>query len=236
MSKPGESKEEYKGPAVVPLDPKLIRMLAAARRLQAEQKDSFVTVDHLLCVIYSDKEIAVNPQSQVGLPFKLMDSTLKSLRDAGHAGVYGDLRSDTKSYDNLKQYAQDFTTLAAEGKLDPVIGRDEEIRRVIHILCRRTKNNPVLVAPPGTGKSAIIEGLAQRIAKRDVPASLVSARIFALSMTALVAGTSHRGEFEERLQAVLDDVKKSNGEVILFIDEIHMVIGAGGNRTRIDGR
>lgn len=142
-----------------------------------------------------------------------------------------DSRTAESTFDALNKYAIDLTSLAEEGSLDPVIGRDNEIRRVIRILCRRTKNNPVLIGEPGVGKTAIAEGLAQRIVKRDVPASLIG-RVFSLDLGALMAGASHKGEYEERVKSVLDEVAKSSEEgpgVILFIDEMHLLVSGQGS-------
>ncbi|MEG0340527.1 MAG: AAA family ATPase, partial [Oscillospiraceae bacterium] len=135
--------------------------------------------------------------------------------------------SPESTYDVLKKYGQDLVELAREQKLDPVIGRDAEIRNVVRILTRKTKNNPVLIGEPGVGKTAIAEGLAARIVRGDVPNNLKNRRVFSLDMGALVAGAKYRGEFEERLKSVLSEIKKSNGEIILFIDELHTIVGAG---------
>lgn len=144
-------------------------------------------------------------------------------------------RSTEKMYDALLKYGIDFTEQAEEGKLDPVIGRDDEIRRAIQILSRRTKNNPVLIGDPGVGKTAIAEGIAQRILAGDVPDCLKDCRLIGLDLAALVAGASMRGEFEERLKAVLEEVTKSDGEIILFIDEMHTVVGAGVSTRLYNG-
>src|SRR5262249_15615029 len=138
------------------------------------------------------------------------------------------------TYQALERYGRDLTQMAAQGKLDPVIGRDDEIRRVIQVLSRRTKNNPVLIGEPGVGKTAIVEGLAQRIIRGDVPESLKNKRIVSLDMGALVAGAKYRGEFEERLKAVLKEIQASAGEVILFIDEMHTIVGAGAAEGSMD--
>src|SRR5207253_2823820 len=138
------------------------------------------------------------------------------------------------TYEALEKYGRDLTRLAAQGKLDPVIGRDEEIRRVIQVLSRRTKNNPVLIGEPGVGKTAIVEGLAQRIVRGDVPEGLKDKRIFELNIGSLLAGAKYRGEFEERLKAVLKEIASSEGQIILFIDELHTVVGAGAAEGAVD--
>ena len=161
------------------------------------------------------------------------DEFLKVLNDVrGGARVTTDSPEDT--YDALGKYAQDLVELARKQKLDPVIGRDEEVRNVIRILSRKTKNNPVLIGEPGVGKTAIAEGLAQRIVSGDVPANLKDRKIFSLDMGALIAGAKFRGEFEERLKAVLNEVKRSEGRIILFIDELHNIVGAGRTEGSMD--
>ncbi|KNE69585.1 chaperone ClpB 1 [Allomyces macrogynus ATCC 38327] len=163
-------------------------------------------------------------------------STVKAIENAV-AGIRGNRRVESKSgdetYEALSKYAIDLVALCEQGKLDPVLGRDDEIRRVIQVLSRRTKSNPVLIGAPGTGKTAIVEGLAHRIVRRDVPQNL-QCKIYALDMGALVAGAKYRGEFEERLKAVLKEVKDSDGQIILFIDEIHTVLGAGKGEGSMD--
>lgn len=153
------------------------------------------------------------------------------------AQVRGNRRIDSRSadanYEALSKYAIDLVEMAEQGKLDPCIGRDDEIRRVIRILCRRTKNNPVLIGEPGVGKTAIVEGLAHRIVRKDIPQSL-QVKLFSLDMGLLIAGASHQGEFEERLKAVLKEVQDSQGKIILFVDEIHILVGAGKSSGAMD--
>jgi ATP-dependent Clp protease ATP-binding subunit ClpB len=199
----------------------LLRVLRGAQKLQENNKDTHLAVDHLLLGLYDNKEIS-SALTGAGLSKSAVESELKGLR--GDKKVTSSSAEST--YDALEKYAHNVVKDAADGKLDPVIGRDEEIRRVIQVLSRRTKNNPILIGEPGVGKTAVVEGLAQRIVKDDVPASL-KAQIYSLDMGALIAGTSHRGEFEERLKAILKEVKDAAGNIILFIDEIHLVLGAG---------
>jgi ATP-dependent Clp protease ATP-binding subunit ClpA len=187
--------------------------------------DSFIAQDHLLLALLQESSIQTIIK-EAGLSVDKIKKAVEDMRN----GRKIDSRTAESTFDALKKYAVDLTALAEEGALDPVVGRDNEIRRVVRILCRRTKNNPVLIGEPGVGKTAIVEGLAQRIVKRDVPASLIG-RVFALDLGALMAGASHKGEYEERVKAVLDEVSKSTDEgpgVILFIDEMHLLVAGQG--------
>ncbi len=185
--------------------------------------DRYLATDALLLTFTNAATDAKKLLEAFGLDRKKLEASLKSLRGASRVE---DERAEEKQ-GALKKYAKDVTELAEAGKLDPVIGRDEEIRRVLQVLSRRTKNNPVLIGEPGVGKTAIVEGLAQRVAKRDVPESLKGTRLVSLDMGALVAGTQYRGQFEERLKGVITEVEQAEGKVILFIDELHLLVGAG---------
>ncbi len=194
-------------------------------------KDDFISTEHLLIAMTDDtKGEAADILHNAGIDKEKVYEALKKVR-GGHR--VDDTRAESK-YRSLEKYGRDLTEMAGEGRLDPVIGRDEEIKRVMQILTRRTKNNPVIVGDAGVGKTAIAEGLAQKIAADDVPDSLKGRKVIALDMGALVAGSKFRGEFEERLKAVMDEVRQSQGEVILFIDEIHTVVGAGAAEGSID--
>ena len=191
--------------------------------------DSFVTADRLLLA-------ALNTGEGTGI-LKVANLNLKTLKDAQTAfrkGKTADSASAESGFDALKKYARDLTQAALDGKIDPVIGRDEEIRRTIQVLARRTKNNPVLIGEPGVGKTAIVEGLAQRIINGDVPESLKDKKLLSLDMGALIAGAKYRGEFEERLKAVLNEVTSAEGEIVLFIDEMHTLVGAGKGEGAMD--
>jgi len=193
-------------------------------------KDEYVSSEHLLLALYEDPGKAGKILRESGVS---KEGVLKALRDIrGNQRVTSQNPEDT--YQSLKKYGRDLTELARQGKLDPVIGRDEEIRRVLQVLSRRTKNNPVLIGEPGVGKTAIAEGIAQRIISGDVPDNLKSKRIVALDMGSLVAGTQFRGQFEERLKAVIKEITNSNGEIILFIDELHQLVGAGQTEGAMD--
>jgi ATP-dependent Clp protease ATP-binding subunit ClpB len=212
------------GAGQVYLDPALARVFDTAEKAGEKAGDSFVTVERLLLAL------AVEKNSEAGKILKDAGVTAQSLNAAIEAlrkGRTADSASAENAYDALKKYARDLTQAARDGKLDPVIGRDEEIRRTIQVLSRRTKNNPVLIGEPGVGKTAIVEGLALRIVDGDVPESLQDKKLLALDMGAMIAGAKYRGEFEERLKAVLQEVTGSAGMYVLFIDEMHTIIGAG---------
>ncbi|TMQ22416.1 MAG: ATP-dependent chaperone ClpB [Candidatus Rokuibacteriota bacterium] len=213
------------------VSPRVNDVLASAETEAQRMKDEYVSVEHLLLALADLKDGAVAEA------FRAAGLSRDKLLEAA-AAVRGGQRVTSQTpegtYEALEKYGRDLTALAQQGKLDPVIGRDEEIRRVIQILSRRTKNNPVLIGPPGVGKTAIVEGLAQRIVRGDVPEGLKNKRIVALDMGALVAGAKYRGEFEERLKAVLKAVQDAQGEVVLFIDELHTVVGAGAAEGAMD--
>jgi ATP-dependent Clp protease ATP-binding subunit ClpB len=206
-------------------------VLNAAETEAQRMKDEYVSVEHLLLALAGLKDGAV---AEAFRSAGLMREKLLEATAAVRGGQRVTSATPEGTYEALDKYGRDLTALAQQGKLDPVIGRDEEIRRVIQILSRRTKNNPVLIGPPGVGKTAIVEGLAQRIVRGDVPEGLKKKRIVALDMGALVAGAKYRGEFEERLKAVLKAVQDSQGEIILFIDELHTVVGAGAAEGAMD--
>ncbi|WP_333605133.1 ATP-dependent chaperone ClpB [Novosphingobium sp.] len=213
------------------LDNDTVRVLDAAEQAAAKAGDSFVTVERLLLALTL---AATTPAGQALKAANLTPQALEAAITELRGGRKADSAGAENAYDAMKKYARDLTEAARDGKLDPVIGRDEEIRRTVQILARRTKNNPVLIGDPGVGKTAIVEGLALRIANGDVPDSLKDRRLMALDMGALIAGAKYRGEFEERLKAVLDEVKGAEGEIILFIDEMHTLIGAGASEGSMD--
>ena len=209
----------------------LARAMLKAEKTAREMKDSFVSTEHLFLGLLQEGDKDVQGLlNEGGVTKDIFLSALKLVR--GNHPV--DNENPEGTYEALEKYGQDLTRLAAEGKLDPVIGRDEEIRRAMEILCRRTKNNPVLIGEPGVGKTAIVEGLARRIEAGDVPETLKNKRLISLDMGALIAGAKYRGEFEERLKAVLKEIASSDGAIILFIDELHTVVGAGAAEGAMD--
>ena len=213
------------------LESDAVRVLDSAEQLAAKAGDSFVSVQRMLQALAL---ATTNPSGQALKAANVDPKALEAAIQDLTGGRTADSASAENAYDAMKKYARDLTEAARDGKLDPVIGRDEEIRRTVQILARRTKNNPALIGEPGVGKTAIAEGLALRIANGDVPDSLKDRRLMALDMGALIAGAKYRGEFEERLKSVLDEVKGAEGEIILFIDEMHTLIGAGKSEGAMD--
>jgi ATP-dependent Clp protease ATP-binding subunit ClpB len=203
--------------------PDIVRVLDAAQQQAQRMGDAFVAQDRLLVALAASEGDAGRALREAGADAQRLEKAVADLRKGRTVGS----QNAEESFDALKKYARDITQLAREGKLDPVIGRDEEIRRSIQVLARRTKNNPVLIGEPGVGKTAIVEGLALRIIKGDVPEALKTKRVMALDLGAMVAGAKYRGEFEERLKALLAEVQSAEGEIILFIDEMHTLVGAG---------
>jgi ATP-dependent Clp protease ATP-binding subunit ClpB len=213
------------------LDNDAVRVLDSAEQVAQKAGDSYVTVERLLLALtLATTTAAGKALAAAGVKAEALNAAINSLR----GGRTADTASAEDRYDALKKFARDLTQAARDGKLDPVIGRDEEIRRTIQILARRTKNNPVLIGDPGVGKTAIAEGLALRIANGDVPDTLKDRSLMALDMGSLIAGAKYRGEFEERLKGVLDEVKGAEGQIVLFIDEMHTLIGAGKSEGAMD--
>lgn len=206
------------------------KTLNEASIIAKDMKDEYVSVEHLLLAIFKSKSKVAQILKDQGVTEKDLKAAIEELRKGGRVTS----QSAEETYNALNKYARNLNELADSGKLDPVIGRDEEIRRILQILSRRTKNNPILVGEPGTGKTAIAEGLAHRIVQGDVPENLKDKMIFSLDMGALIAGAKYKGEFEERLKAVIKEVTSSNGNIVLFIDEIHTLVGAGGGQGAMD--
>src|SRR6202451_1333175 len=213
------------------LAPTTARLFDNAEKIAQKAGDSFVTVERLLVALAMKKGAeAGRILANAGVTPQTLNAAINDLRK----GRTADSASAENAYDALKKYTRDLTEAARAGKLDPVIGRDEEIRRTMQVLSRRTKNNPVLIGEPGVGKTAIVEGLAQRIVQGDAPETLKDKRLLALDLGALVAGAKFRGEFEERLKAVLSEMSASEGDIILFIDEMHNLVGAGRAEGSMD--
>ena len=223
-------KVSYEG-AQIYATPRIARLFENANTEAERLKDEFVGTEHILIAIAADRQgEAARILREFGID---QEKIYRALQDIRGTQRVTDARAESK-YRALEKYSRDLTAMAREGKLDPVIGREEEIRRVIQVLSRRTKNNPVIIGEAGVGKTAIVDGLAQKIVADDVPDSLKGRRVIALDMAALVAGTKFRGEFEERLKAVMDEIRRAQGEVVLFIDELHTVVGAGAAEGAID--
>ncbi|MEO1221211.1 MAG: ATP-dependent chaperone ClpB [Pseudomonadota bacterium] len=212
------------------MDNDLVRVLDSSEQLAEKAGDAYVTVERVLTALAVAPEVTAKAMKAAGVTAQSLNTAIEDLR----GGKKADSANAESTYDAMEKFARDLTKAARDGKLDPVIGRDEEIRRTIQILARRTKNNPAIIGEPGTGKTAIAEGLALRIANGDVPDSLKGRTLMSLDMGALIAGAKYRGEFEERLKSILDEVRHADGNIILFIDEMHTLIGAGASEGSMD--
>jgi len=208
----------------------LVQSLQQATALAKKRGDDFVSLDHLFLALFNSNSLASRMLKDSGVEYHALNEAIEQLRN----GAKADSPMAEQSFESLNRFARNLNELAAAGKLDPVIGRGDEIRRVLQILTRRTKNNPILIGEPGVGKTAIAEGIAHRIVNGDVPENLKGKQIFSLDMGALIAGAMYKGEFEERLKSVINEVIKSDGDIVLFIDEIHTLVGAGKSEGAMD--
>ncbi len=211
--------------------PRIVKMLETANAEAERLKDEYVGVEHILVAIADERE---GESARILREFNIDKERIYRVLEEIRGGARVDSPTAESKYRALEKYSHDLTEYARQGKLDPVVGRDAEIKRVMQVLNRRTKNNPVIIGEAGVGKTAIVEGLAQKIVAGDVPENLKDKRVLALDMGAMVAGSKFRGEFEERLQAVMREIREAEGEVILFIDEVHQVVGAGAAEGAID--
>ena len=229
LDKQLESFSKVSGAELV-LSREAAKTLTEASVVAKKMNDEYVSIEHLILAIFKSKSQIAQALKDQGVTEKNLTAAIQELRKGDRVTS----QSAEETYNSLNKYAKNLNQLAQDGKLDPVIGRDEEIRRLLQILSRRTKNNPILVGEPGTGKTAIAEGLAHRIIRGDVPENLKNKQIFSLDMGALIAGAKYKGEFEERLKAVVKEVTSSEGDIVLFIDEIHTLVGAGGGQGAMD--